>query len=104
MSLAASKSTGRVLIVSVVDCNLLQVDAGKVLIFANTKDACEELAKTLGESFRGRNMPMLALHGDKQQVTRSEILKKYKVRLVSSAQKCPIVIELVLSLLQLLFL
>ena len=56
---------------------MLQVDAGKVLIFANTIAACEELVKELEASFRGQNMPLLTLHGDKQQVTRAGILKKF---------------------------
>jgi len=55
------------------------VNAGKVLIFANTIAACEELLTELRAAFQGQNMPLLTLHGDKQQVTRSDILRAYKV-------------------------
>jgi superfamily II DNA/RNA helicase len=54
------------------------VDTGKTLIFANTKGSCAELEKDLTASFRGQDMPMLALHGDKQQSERADILKQFK--------------------------
>lgn len=49
---------------------------GRVLIFANSKAGCEELAKNLnGTSAR---FAALCLHGDKTQADRSEALAKFK--------------------------
>jgi len=48
---------------------------GKVLIFVTSKNATEELSKSLGMC---ANIKAGAIHGDKDQTTRSEIMAEFK--------------------------
>jgi ATP-dependent RNA helicase DDX42 len=50
------------------------VDDGDVLVFASTKLRVEELESKLAE----RGFKVAALHGDKDQATRMEVLQKFK--------------------------
>ena len=61
-----------------LSCCGSQVKVGKVLVFANTKVKCEELAKAFATMFRGQNMQVFCIHGDKQQVVRADLLQKFK--------------------------
>eukprot|EP00898_Chlorokybus_atmophyticus_P008043 jgi/Chlat1/823/Chrsp104S01178 len=52
----------------------VMVDAGDTLVFAGTKARVEELASQLRE----RQFRVAALHGDKDQASRSEVLRDFK--------------------------
>ena len=50
---------------------------GKILVFANQINSCEELAKTIAETL---SLNVLVLHGDKLQQERTMIINNFKTK------------------------